>query len=155
MYRYYKIMLRVAAAVALVACAAMLTTTQASAQFGFEGIIRGAISHGYYGGYSRHHGRVHESKHGRRSKSDEADDEDSSKGKGKDSKDVQSADKDNRPDINKADVKPASAVSGVDSGSKQGQPAASIATTSTAAASTTTTPPSKPNTDIPAFTPSR
>ena len=153
MYRYYKIVLKAAVAVALVACAAMLSTTQASAQFGFEGIIRGAISHGYYGGYSRHHGRVHESRHGRRSKSDEADDEDSSK-KGKDSKDVQSADKDNKVDvkkvdINKADVKPASANQG------QPQPAASTPAVSTAAASTTTTPAQKPNTDIPAFTPSR
>ncbi len=58
MHRYYKIALKAATAVALVWGAAAFTTTEASAQFGFEGMIRGAMGGG---GFSRrHHGRVHE-----------------------------------------------------------------------------------------------
>lgn len=148
MHRYYKIMLKSATAVALVWSAATLTTTEASAQFGFEGLIRGAMSHGYYGGYSRHHGRVHESRRGKRSKHEDADDEDSSKGK-----DTETADKNKKTESadknNKTDMKPASAVSRVDSSSNQGQPQ------TTAASSTTTTSSAKANTDIPAFSPSR
>ncbi len=138
MYGYWKIVLRTGTAVALLAGTASLLTTQASAQFGFEGIIRGAISHECCsGGFSRrHHGRVHESRHSHRSKGDEADDDDSSKGK--DDKSVGDT---------KADVKPASAVSQPDSRANQGQPQT--------AASSPSTSPSKPNTDIPAFTPSR
>lgn len=138
MHRYYKVVLKAATAVALIWSAATLTTTEASAQFGFEGLIRGAMGHGCCagGGYSRHHrGRVHEARHHRGSKDDDADDDDS---KGKD-KDTKSAD-------NKTDMKPASAVK-VDAAPKQDQPQT--------AASSPPAPASKPNTDIPAFTPSR
>jgi len=139
MYGYWKFVLRMGTTVALLAGTATLMTTQASAQFNIEGIVRGAISQGCCGGgYSRrHYGGVHESRHGHRSKSDEADDEDSSKGKDDKASDTKTD--------TKADVKPASAVSRVDSRPDQGQP-------QTAASSP---PTSKPNTDIPAFTPSR
>ena len=75
MHRYFKIMLKAATAVALVSSAAVLTAPKASAQFGFEGIIRGAMG----GGFSRrHHGRVHKSRHHRRhSKGDDVDDDNS------------------------------------------------------------------------------
>jgi hypothetical protein len=136
MYGYWKLVLRTGTAVALLAGTATLMTTQASAQFNIEGIVRGAISQGCC--YSRrHYGGGHESRHGHRSKSDEADDDDSSKGKDDKASDTKTD--------SKADVKPASAVSRVDSRPDQGQP-------QTAASSP---PTSKPNTDIPAFTPSR
>ena len=41
MHRYHKVALKAATAVALAWSAAMFTTSQASAQFGLEGIIRG------------------------------------------------------------------------------------------------------------------
>ena len=139
MYGYWKFVLRMGTTVALLAGTATLMTTQASAQFNIEGIVRGAISQGCCGGgYSRrHYGGVHKLRHGHRSKSDEADDEDSSKGKDDKASDTKTD--------TKADVKPASAVSRVNSRPDQGQP-------QTAASSP---PTSKPNTDIPAFTPSR
>lgn len=134
MHRYFKVALKAATAVALVWGATMFTTTEASAQFGFEGMIRGAMGGG---GFSRrHHGRVHESRHHRGSKDEDADDDDS---KGKD-KDTKSAD-------NKTEMKPASAVK-VDSAPKQDQP-------QTAASSPPPTTASKASADIPAFTPSR
>jgi hypothetical protein len=137
MHRYFRVALKAATAVALVWGATMFTTNEASAQFGFEGMIRGAMGGGCCGGgFSRHHrGRVHETKHHRGSKDEDADDDDS---KGKD-KDTKSAD-------NKSDMKPAAAVK-VDSAPKQDQPqtAASNPPASTA----------KVNADIPAFTPSR
>lgn len=110
MYGYWKFVLRMGTTVALLAGTATLMTTQASAQFNIEGIVRGAISQGCCGGgYSRrHYGGVHKSRHGHRSKSDEADDEDSSKGKDDKASDTKTD--------TKADVKPASAVSRVDYG---------------------------------------
>jgi hypothetical protein len=137
MYGYWKFVLRTGTAVALLAGTATLMTTPASAQFNIEGIVRGAISEGCCGYSRRHYGGVHESRHSHRSKSDEADDDDSSKGKDDKASDTKTD--------TKADVKPASAVSRVDSRPDQGQP-------QTAASSP---PTSKPNTDIPAFTPSR
>jgi hypothetical protein len=137
MYGYWKFVLRTGTAVALLAGTATLMTTPASAQFNIEGIVRGAISQGCCGYSRRHYGGVHESRHSHRSKSDEADDDDSSKGKDDKAGDTKTD--------TKADVKPASAVSRVDSRPDQGQP-------QTAASSP---PTSKPNTDIPAFTPSR
>ena len=138
MHRYHKVALKAATAVALAWSAAMFTTSQASAQFGLEGIIRGAMSHGCCGGggYSRHHrGRVHELRHHRGSKDEDADD-DGSKGKDKDTK---AAD-------NRTDMKPASAVK-VDLAPKQDQPQTTV--------SSAPTWPAKANTDMPAFTPSR
>ena len=62
MYGYWKFVLRMGTTVALLAGTATLMTTQASAQFNIEGIVRGAISQGCCGGgYSRrHYGGVHE-----------------------------------------------------------------------------------------------
>src|SRR5579872_783153 len=141
MHRYFKIMLKAATAVALVSSAAVLTAPKASAQFGFEGMIRGAMG----GGFSRrHHGRVHESRHHRRhSKGDDVDDDDS-----KDSAKDASKDKDSKSAGNdsKADLKPASAAKQVDAAPNEGQPQA--------AASGAPTSSSKPS-DMPAFTPSR
>jgi hypothetical protein len=138
MHRYHKVMLKAATAAVLVWSAAMLTTNEASAQFGFEGIIRGALSHGCCGGggFSRHHrGRVHEVRHHRGSKDEDADDDDA-KGKNDAAK---SAD-------NKADLKPASVVK-FDSAPKQDQPETT--------ASSTPTSPAKANIDMPVFSPSR
>lgn len=115
-----------AAAVALISGAAMLTTSPASAQINIEGLIRGAMSHGYYGGYSRHHrGKVHESSHERRSKNKEdADDE----GPSKDKDDTAS----------KGDVKPAA-----NRGDSSPAPAANA------------NPPRQPVADVPNLTPER
>lgn len=70
MQGFGRILLSSAAAVVLVSGATVLSTTNASAQFNIEGIIRGAMAHGYYGGgRSYHHhgssGRVHETRHER------------------------------------------------------------------------------------------
>lgn len=134
MHRYFKIMLKAATAVALLSSAAVLTAPKASAQFGFEGMICGAMGGG---GFSRrHHGRVHELRHHRHSKDEDADDDNSK------SKDSKSAGNDS-----KADLKPASAAKQVDAAPNQGQPQA--------AASSAPTSSPKPNADMPAFTPSR
>lgn len=138
MHRLNKIALKAATAVALACSAAVFTTTQASAQFSLEGIIRGAMSRGCCGSgsYSRHHrGRIHESRHHRESKDDEADDDDS---KGKDTG-TKSAD-------NKTDMRPANSVK-VDAAPKQ-EPQA-------VASNPSPSTPSKADTYIPAFTPSR
>lgn len=149
MHRYCKLLLGSAATLALISGATMLTTTEASAQINIEGLIRGAMSHGYYGGYSyRHHrGRVHESSHERRSKKhEEADDEGSSKGKDDHSADVG----------NKVNVKPSTAANQVNPGSNNGQhPETAASNTVTPAQAPAPAPAPKPNNDIPAFSPSR
>ena len=140
MHRYYRIMLKAATAVALVWGATAFTATEASAQFGFEGMIRGAMGGG---GFSRHHGRVHESRHHRRhSKGDDVDDDDA-----KDSAKDSSKDKDNKSAANdsKSDLKPASSAKQVDAAPNEGQPQAGGGTPTSS---------SKPS-DMPAFTPSR
>jgi uncharacterized sporulation protein YeaH/YhbH (DUF444 family) len=132
MHRYCKVLLGSAAAVALVSGAVMLTTSEASAQINIEGLIRGAMSHGY-GGYSRHHrGKVKESKHERRSKDkDDADDDDSSKGKKEESADT--------------DGKGSSAQTQVDSSAKKLEPVPAA----------NTSPPKQPVADVPSLTPER
>lgn len=131
MHRICKVLLASAAVVALISGASMLTTREASAQIDIEGMIRGAMSHGY-GGYSRHHrGKVHESSHDRRSK-DKEDAEDEGPSKDKDDT------------AGKGDVKPAA---NRDSGSNKGQ--------QETAASNNSSSGSKPNTETPAFSPSR
>lgn len=82
MQRFAKVLLGSAAAVALISGVMTLSTTQASAQIDIEGMIRGAMAHGYHGGHYRgRHGRVHETRRGRHSKEHEAKDDDSGKDK--------------------------------------------------------------------------
>ena len=133
MHRYCKLLLGSAAIAALIAGATMVTTTEASAQVDIEGLIRGAMSHGYYGGYSyRHHrGKVHESSHERRSKKkEEADDEGSSKGKDDHSADAGSKD-DGKGSSNRAE------------------------TNSSATPAANTNPTKQPVADVPNLTPER
>jgi uncharacterized sporulation protein YeaH/YhbH (DUF444 family) len=138
MHRYCKVLLGSAAAVALVSGPTVLTTSEASAQINIEGLIRGAMSHGYYGGYSRHHrGRVHETKHERRSKDQDADDDDDSKGK---NKKEQSADTGDKSDGKGTQTQ-------TDASAKKLEP-------ETAASNTPPPPPPKPS-DTPVFSPSR
>ncbi|MGH6670823.1 MAG: hypothetical protein ACRECV_02470 [Xanthobacteraceae bacterium] len=78
-----KALLASAATIVLISGAVVLSTGEASAQFNVEGLIRGAIAHGYYGGGGRspRHRRYHETKRDRHSK--EARDETRGKGKNK------------------------------------------------------------------------
>jgi hypothetical protein len=155
MHRYCKVLLGSAAAVALISGAAMLTTSEASAQqINIEGLIRGALSHSYGGYYRRHRGgRVHEVRHDRGSKDKDAkenDDDGLSKGKD-DQKGNQSA------DIGSKDAKPANAPSAptrADSGVKKGQQE-SAASDTTPSTPPPPAPPPKPSNEVPAFSPSR
>jgi len=126
MHRYCKVLLGSAAAVALVSGATVLTATEASAQINIEGLIRGAMSHGYYGGYSRHHhsGRVHETRHERRSKDKDADEDDDNKAGSKDKQDHQTADKDSS-DKGSSD-KGSSAVPAANTAPPKQQPVADV-----------------------------
>ncbi|MGD0024330.1 MAG: hypothetical protein ABSC37_06835 [Xanthobacteraceae bacterium] len=73
-------LLGTASVIVLLSGTLMLVPNEASAQFNIEGLIGGAMGHGFYGG-SRHratrHGRVHESSKRARERED-AKDEDSS-----------------------------------------------------------------------------
>jgi hypothetical protein len=139
MQGFARILLGSSAAAALVAGATMLSTTQASAQINIEGLIRGAMSHGYNGGgtsYRGHHGKVHEARHEHEhhsKNSKEANDEDKGKQDNEDKQDKQSAQANEGNHNNQAE----------DKGPPQSSPPAN------------TSAQRQPAPDVPAFSPSR
>jgi hypothetical protein len=133
MQRLRKVLLGSAAAVALASSAMMLSTTEASAQFDIGGIIRGAMTHGYYGGGYRRRGRVHETRRDRHSK------------------EAKEEDKDKQEKADKHEDKQVDQASAGNSGNStraedKGPPPSAPADNST---------PQQPTATIPAFSPSR
>jgi hypothetical protein len=138
-----KSLLGTTAACALIAAAAIAMPNQAQAQFGgIDGLIRGAIGHGYYrgggGGSSRHHSSSRRSH----------DDNDDSDGKPSSKSDTKPTDKggDKTPQSASSDSPPPS-KGGASGSSPSGPPPSKGGSSSSA-------PPKTPE-DQPAFTPSR